>query len=78
VCFSTSLDLVGCCSTGEQVAVPTAITESIVTPSATMGLVARSSNRVPSFFLGFVVGTVITAVAIAASSTVVIRFIDAG
>jgi len=71
------LDLIGCCSTVEQVAVPTSIKGPTITPSATMDWVARSSNLV-LFFRGSVVGTVITAVAIVASSTTVIRFIDAG
>lgn len=58
-------------------AVPTSIEGPTITPSATMGSVARSSNLAP-FFLGSVVGTVITAVAIVASSTTVVRFTDAG
>jgi len=69
------LDLIGCCSTVEQVAVLTSIKGPIIAPSATMDLVARSSNLV-QFFRGSVVGTVITA--IVASSTTAIRFIDAG
>jgi len=69
------LDLIGCCSIVEQVAILTSIKGPTIVPSATM--VARSSNLV-LFFRGSVVGTVITAVAIVASSTTAIRFIDAG
>ena len=69
------MDLIGCCSTVEQVAVLTSIKGPTIEPSATMDLVARSSNLV-LFFRGSVVGTVITA--IVASSTTAIRFIAAG